>query len=105
CAGLPVPDAPTSPGENSRVLPAPHVRVPEEQILEPAQRRRRLFAEAPPLPQSDRVQELLRQSVADLQHPKELQELGLALFLERPLGESKAPGEPDQTVLLSYEAF
>src|SRR5262249_54365310 len=31
--GRAVPDAPTSPGENARVLPLPHYRVPEEQLL------------------------------------------------------------------------
>src|SRR5262249_9424143 len=36
-----VPDAPTSPGENARVLPSPHVRVPEEQILDTSQRTKR----------------------------------------------------------------
>jgi hypothetical protein len=29
----------------------------------------------------------------------------MALFLDRPLGVFKAPGEPDQTPILSYEAF
>src|SRR5262249_10169224 len=45
--GLPVPDAPTSPGENARVLPPPHSRVPEEQILHPGRRQRRLYADEP----------------------------------------------------------
>ena len=35
----------------------------------------------------------------------ELRELGTALYLDRPLGAFKAPGEPDQTILLSYIAF
>src|SRR5262249_37760659 len=39
--GHPVPDWPTSPGENNRVLPTTHPRVPEEQILQPALRKRR----------------------------------------------------------------
>src|SRR5262249_44477193 len=43
--------------------------------------------------------------IADLGHAEELQELGMALFLDRPLGVFKAPGEPDSTVLLSHEAF
>jgi hypothetical protein len=34
-----------------------------------------------------------------------LRELGLALFLDRPLGAFKAPGEPDATILLSAVAF
>src|SRR5262249_31268515 len=37
--------------------------------------------------------------------PAELLELGRALFLDRPLGAVKHPGEPDQTVLLSHRAF
>src|SRR5207249_2747834 len=45
--GLPVPDAPTSPGENSRILPPPYERVPEEQILDPAKRTKRLFEGQP----------------------------------------------------------
>jgi len=102
----PVPDAPTSPGENTRVLPPPHVRVPEEQILQPSKRTRRLFAGDPLTghlgPHGEQV---LRQSIHDLHHPQELLELGLALFLDRPLGAAKEPGESDQTVLLSHLAF
>jgi hypothetical protein len=102
----PVPDAPTSPGENTRVLPLPHVRVPEEQILQPSKRTRRLFAGDPLTghlgPHGEQV---LRQSIHDLHHPQELLELGLALFLDRPLGAGKEPGELDQTVLLSHLAF
>jgi hypothetical protein len=104
--GLPVPDVPTSPGENARVLPPPHVRVPEEQILTPAKRTRRLFADDPwtELPGAQ-GRALLRQSIADLEHPIELRELGMAIFLDRPLGVAKAPGEPDRTPLLAAEAF
>jgi len=40
-----VPDSPTSPGENARVLPAPHGRVPTEQLLQPHRRQRRLFTD------------------------------------------------------------
>ncbi len=47
--GWPVPDLPTSPGENNRVLPPSHPRVPEEQILQPSRRTRRLYA-GDPLP-------------------------------------------------------
>jgi hypothetical protein len=104
--GHPVPDAPTSPGESLRVLPPPFVRVPEEQILQPSKRTRRLFA-GDPLTDSlgPHGEEILRQSLLDLEDPEELLELGLALFLDRPLGAAKAPGEPDQTVLLSHLAF
>ncbi len=98
--GHAVPDLPTSPGENARVLPPSHPRVPEEQVLQPGRRKRRLY-EGDPLPPPD----LLRQSLADLQHPEELRELGTALFLDRPFGAGKAPGEPDSTLLLASEAF
>ena len=47
--GHPVPDAPTSPGENMRILPPPHKRVPEEQILNLGKRKKRLF-QGDPLP-------------------------------------------------------
>jgi hypothetical protein len=104
--GHAVPDAPTSPGENTRVLPMPHVRVPEEQILQPHRRSKQLFADGLPSGElGENVQAILRQSVRDLEHPHELRELGMALFLDRPLGAFKLPGEPDQTPLLSYEAF
>ncbi len=45
--GWPVPDLPTSPGENNRVLPPSHPRVPEEQILQLSRRTRRLYADDP----------------------------------------------------------
>jgi hypothetical protein len=104
--GHPVPDAPTSPGESMRVLPPPHPRVSEEQILHPAKRTRRLFADDPlPAHLGMHGEEVLRQSLADLYHPEELLEMGLGLFLDRPLSIGKAPGEPDQTILLSHLAF
>jgi hypothetical protein len=104
--GLPVPDAPTSQGEALRVLPEPFGRVPEEQILQPARRRRRLFADGPPAAgRGGPVADLLAESLRDLDHPQELCELGMALFLDRPLGVGKAATEPDATPLLSYEAF
>jgi len=103
--GLPIPEVPTSPGENRWVLPS-HVRIPDEQILEPESRRKRLF-------DNDRLDghlgsnaaDVLAQSMTDLQEPEELQELGMAVFLDRPLGVLKHPGEPDCTLLLSYLAF
>jgi hypothetical protein len=96
----PVPDAPTSPGENARVLPEPFVRVPDEQIFAPMMRRRRLFAEDIP-EDRDRLRELL----SDLDDPRELVELGTALFLDRSLGAWKQPGEPDQTLLMAHVLF
>jgi hypothetical protein len=102
----PVPDLPTSPGENNRVLPASHPRVPEEQILQPAQRTRRLYA-GDPLPShlGPCAADALRQSASDLRRPEELRELGMALFLDRPLGAGKPAMEPDGTLLLASEAF
>jgi hypothetical protein len=101
-----VPDEPTSPGENMRILPRPFARVPDEQITQPHRRSKKLFTEGGPgggfSPTARRV---LRQSVLDLAQPTELRELGMALFLDRPLGMFKAPGEPDLTPLLSYAAF
>jgi hypothetical protein len=101
-----VPDLPTSPGENARVLPPPHVRVPEEQIHSPAMRRKRLYEnDSLDNYRGMHVQRILRQSIADLSQPVELRELGTALFLDRPLGGSKDPTEPDGTPLFSYLAF
>src|SRR5207248_11614833 len=90
-----VPDAPTSQGENRRVLPGAYVRVPEEQILNPIRRDKRLFAEDSLQPYlQGRGQETLQQSLADLQDPEELRELGTALFLDRPFGAGKPPTAP-----------
>jgi hypothetical protein len=101
-----VPDAPTSPGENARILPAPHVHVPEEQITNPQKREKSLFTDDALSPYLARAgEQVLRESMEDLRLPEELRELGMALFLDRPLGVFKAPGEPDQTPILSYEAF
>jgi hypothetical protein len=104
--GHPVPDAPTSPGENARVLPPPHVRVPEEQIANPLRRTRRLYA-GDPLPRHLGVsgRGILQESIRDLAHLTEVRELGTAVFIDRPLGVFKAVGEPDQTLLLAHEAF
>jgi hypothetical protein len=104
--GHPVPDAPTSEGENARVLPAPHVRVPQEQIAQVQRRKKCLFAGDPQTGRcTTTIHRVLQDSLADLQHPEELRELGMALFLDRPLGIAKNRLEPDQTLLFSYEAF
>jgi hypothetical protein len=104
--GHAVPDLPTSPGENARVLPPSHPRVPEEQITQPARRTRRLYDGDPLLPRNSGViAELLWQSFLDLEHVEEWRQLGLGVFLDRPLGVGKAPAEPDGTLLLSAEAF
>jgi hypothetical protein len=104
--GHPVPDLPTSPGENMRVLPPSHPRVPEEQIAQPARRSRRLH-DGDPLNRrlGPQTTKLLRQSLLDLEHADEWRELGLAIFLDRPLGVGKAASEPDGILLLSAEAF
>jgi hypothetical protein len=103
--GLAVPEWPTSLGENARILPAPFDRVPEEQILEPRARTKRLFTgkdlSLDPLP----VRGVISSSLADLECLEEFQELGTAIYLDRPLGYSLPTGEPDQTPLLSYELF
>lgn len=103
--GLPVPDAPTSVGENARVLPATAGRVPGEQITNPAARQRRLF-EGPSTREvlGPTGNTWISQCVRDLDDPRELAELGRGLFLDRPVGSAKEPGEVDRTPLLSYEA-
>ncbi len=101
-----VPDVPTSPGDNQRVLPEPYGRVPEEQITQPLRRRKQLYAGEPLSSMlTATARRLLGQSVDDLHHRAELEELGAALFLDRPLGIFKQAGEVDRTPLLSYHAF
>jgi hypothetical protein len=106
CEGLPVPDAPTSPGENAREMPHPHQAVPHEQLTEPAARSLRLFRDRP----TDEIftppaRQLLQRAIGELDDPDEMRELGTAVFLDRPLGLAKRDGEEDRTPLLSYEAF
>ena len=101
-----VPDAPTSPGENVRVLPEPFARIDGEQIEHPGRRRRLLFEHAPTVglvPVA--LKEVVAQAFADLELPAERRELGMALFIDRPLGFHRQPAEVDATPLLSYEAF
>ncbi len=101
-----VPDLPTSPGENMRVLPASHPRVPEEQLTQPTSRTKCLFSGDPLTSlMAPNAEAVLRQSIADLSHPDELRELGMALFLDRPLGIGKSAMEPNATLLTSCEAF
>jgi hypothetical protein len=101
-----VPDAPTSPGENVRVISSEQCRVPEEQLLHPHRRHRRLFADSPfPAWLDSMVAPVFVQSLQDLGNPAERIELGIGLFIDRPLGYSKLPGEPDYTPLLAHEAF
>jgi hypothetical protein len=101
-----VPDLPTSPGENARVMPASHPRIPEEQLLQPQRRRRQLFADDPLTRRlTQRVRVALAQSVRDLEHRDERADMGTGLFVDRPLGYAKPPAEPDLTPLLAHEAF
>jgi hypothetical protein len=105
--GQPVPDAPTSMGENARVLPPPFERVPEQQITDLGSRRKRLFADEPTDELfSTELRELLTRSVDELaSHPQELRELGTAIYLDRPLGIAHAPGEVDRTPLVACQAY
>jgi hypothetical protein len=103
--GLPVPDAPTSPGENARVLPPPFERVPDEQIFQPGKRAKRLFEGKPLLLLGNGSREVMREAIEDLHDLEELQELGMAVFLDRSFGMGKPPAEPDRTLLLSHETF
>ena len=106
-AGLAVPDAPTSFGEQLQVLPASLPKVPVEQIENPASRRKRLFEQDPlqPYLQGKALRDLFPALKADLQGAVELRELGAALYLDRPLGAFKEPGEVDRTPLAVYETF
>jgi hypothetical protein len=104
--GHPVPEVPTSMGENTRVLPSSIPHLTEEAILDPTCRVRRLFADdliAPQLTPHQRG--LIRVSFDYLDDSRDVQELGTALFLDRPLGIFKHPTQPDQTLLLSYVAY
>jgi len=95
-AGLRVPELPTSPGENQRVLPFP--RVPDEQIVNPKARPHTLFNQ--PLDLSRAATRVLDAALAEL--PDDIAELGTALILDRPLGFAKSPGEPDRTPMFSH---
>ena len=101
-----VPDRPTSPGENQRILSPYYDPVPEEQLVDPTARGKRLFDKDPVGKMvTTQVEYVLEQSLLELNHDAELLELGMAVFLDRPLGTCKQPGDIDRTVLLSYEAF
>lgn len=95
-AGLRVPEQPTSPGENLRVLPID--RVPDEQFTNPKARPRELYDEV--LQLSPAAAQVLDAALAEL--PDDIAELGTALILDRPFGVGKAPGEPDRTPMFSH---
>lgn len=104
--GHPVPDAPTSPGENARVMPARHVRVPEDQLTQTNKRQKRLFANEPFADWfTPAARNVLAAGASDLEHLSERVEMGLGLFIDRPLGYGKQIGEPDLTPMLAHEAF
>ena len=88
------------------VLPGEFARVPEEQILQAARRLRRLY-EGRPLAGilNETGRRVFARSFHDLDHTAEARELGMAVFLDRPLGVAKQRGEVDRTPLLSYDAF
>jgi hypothetical protein len=101
-----VPDMPTSPGENARVLPLPRRRVPDEQLSQPHRRLRTLFAELDLAKLLGRfVRGLFTLSLHDLVERVERIELGVGLFIDRPLGYGKSTGEPDVTPMLAHVAF
>ena len=80
--------------------------MPEEQIIEAARRPRRLYDRDPLTNHvGPNAVAVLRQSIEDLRRPDELRELGIALFLDRPLSSAKKPGEPDATPLAASVAF
>jgi hypothetical protein len=101
--GLPVPDFPTSPGENRRILPAPHGIVPEEQFTHPTRRNRRLF-EGQGI-DWEQHKPVLEVALAEIGSHAFLLELGTALYLDRSLGSSRPAATLDLTPLLSYRLF
>jgi hypothetical protein len=104
--GYRVPEVPTSPGENARVLPLPHRRTPDEQLSQPNRRQKILFEDMDLAKLLGRfVRGLLALSLHDLDERAERLELGIGLFIDRPLGYGKATGEPDLTPMLAHEAF
>ncbi len=104
--GHPVPDSPTSPGENRRRLPELHGRVPDEQLENITYRKKKLYSDESPLELSTQSQNrVFSESLMDLKDAAELKEFGTAVFIDRPLGCSKYPGEGDQTLLFSHLAF
>ncbi len=82
------------------------LRVPEEQLLKALHRRKRLYAREPLAALlGPTARAVLRAAILDLAEPSEWRELGTGVFVERPFGWGKAPGEPDLTPLLAHEAY
>ena len=81
-------------------------QLPEAQLIDPRSRHKRLFSGTPTESLlAAKAQTVFQQSLADLADAREQRELGMAVFLDRPLGVLKPPGEADRSVLLSYTAF
>jgi hypothetical protein len=97
---------PTSPGENLRVLPPEFPHLSDEELTVRTARRKVLF-DGQPLEAylTPAARQVLHAACLDLCHEVERRELGMALFLDRPLGVLKSPGEVDRTPLLSYVAY
>jgi hypothetical protein len=69
-------------------------------------RRRRLFDDAPLAGMlTPQTREILALSVRDLEQVEERVEMGLGVFIDRPLGYDKQIGEPDLTPMLAHESF
>ena len=96
CENLLVPATPTSAGEAARLMP------PTCATADPEHRTRRLFHDAPAEAMLTPAAWDAPRGAAAADDPTEL---GMATFLDRPLGVMKRPGEADRTPLLSYEAF
>jgi hypothetical protein len=101
-----VPQAPTSPGENARVLPARFPHVPDEELFHREARERRLFS-GEPLESlfTETSRRVFRSCLNDFSLIEARLELGKAIFVDRPLGFGKEKMEPDQTPLLAHSAF
>lgn len=101
--GLVVPSRPTTPGESQRVIPPFPVPLQDDaKAWQPSTRT--LFSDESILHESSAsVRQVLEQSILDLSHSSEVRELGVGLFLDRPLGYAKAVGEPDLTLMFSHE--
>lgn len=104
---LAIPARPTSPGENQRVSLRGAAPLADAEMLEPASRSRRLFADAPFASAYAFAQDLFRQAWNELEGETALLELGRATYLDRPLGVFKElrGWRRDQTPLVSYRAF
>ncbi len=105
-AGRRVPPHPASPGDMLRVFPPWQNESSADSKQHGEWSPRRLFADLGILDASMPVVAcVLRASVEDLVNEMERRELGLGLFLDRPLGWAKQGGEPDRTLMLAHECY